>query len=299
MKVLFPGTFNLWHNGHQQIYEEAKKSFGEVVVGVAQNPDKSEHDFDFIKWTLKPVVDNIVSFNGLTVQAAKKLECGAIVRGIRNLDDCTHEFKMADWNMNLGNIPTWFLYGNPNFSRLSSRDLRELNRNNVDISEYIPNEMVLNRWKKGKVPKQSIYFGRIGVGKSTYLKNFENVIDCDKTIWDFFTEYEKLYYGQCFLQDISRLHKNNYQDTLNEMDRKIDWAIALNEECLYEAPVLGNWWNLIPKNILSNFKLVKIDCQSEENRMSRCTNRGLTKGWVDKCDSFYKNPPFWDETVYV
>lgn len=301
MKVLFPGTFNLWHKGHQQLYNEAKKSFDEVVVGIAKNPDKEEHDFDFLKWTLKPVVDNVVTYEGLTSEAAKNNGCDAIVRGIRTLDDCHNEFKMADWNMNLGGIPTWFLYGDPKYSRLSSRDLRGLLDIGVDISDYV-DPMVLSRWKHGKFPRGTLFFGKISTGKSTYLKERykrEIVFDCDQIIWEYFTKKEEKDYRINIADSIKDRDDVRYNLIIKEMSSKIRWDLIFLTDFNYEVSVLGNWWKYIPKDIIGKFKIVKIAPLSIDIYDERCEKRGLDPAWVHACHAIYKDPPFWDETIIV
>ena len=103
-----------------------------------------------------------------------------------------HEFKLADWNMELGSIPTWFLYGDPKYSRISSTSLKQLEAAGVDIMCYFPDPMVYYRWKLGRKPKNSLQFGQISCGKSTYLKGHsDTTFDLDKEIWQFFTSTQK------------------------------------------------------------------------------------------------------------
>ena len=57
MKVLYAGSFNPFHNGHQYVYEEACRLFGKenVIIGLAHNPAKGlefEKKAEFLKWTM-------------------------------------------------------------------------------------------------------------------------------------------------------------------------------------------------------------------------------------------------------
>ncbi len=41
-KVLYPGSFDPFHNGHVEIVETAARLFDEVVVAAMRNPQKGE-----------------------------------------------------------------------------------------------------------------------------------------------------------------------------------------------------------------------------------------------------------------
>ena len=44
--VLYPGSFDPFHNGHLEIVETASRLFDEVVVAAMRNPQKGEPLFD-------------------------------------------------------------------------------------------------------------------------------------------------------------------------------------------------------------------------------------------------------------
>ena len=44
-KVLYPGSFDPFHNGHLEIIETAARLFDEVVVAAMRNPQKGEPMF--------------------------------------------------------------------------------------------------------------------------------------------------------------------------------------------------------------------------------------------------------------
>ncbi|MCX6527155.1 MAG: adenylyltransferase/cytidyltransferase family protein, partial [Actinobacteria bacterium] len=43
--VLYPGSFDPFHLGHLDVVDQATKLFGEVVIGVMHNPEKSSTSF--------------------------------------------------------------------------------------------------------------------------------------------------------------------------------------------------------------------------------------------------------------
>jgi cytidyltransferase-like protein len=55
MKVLYAGSFNPWHKGHQYVYNCACEYFGKdnVIIGIGNNPAKQKTtSAEFIKWTM-------------------------------------------------------------------------------------------------------------------------------------------------------------------------------------------------------------------------------------------------------
>ena len=144
MKVLFPGSFDPFTLGHDDIVRRALMLFDEVVVAVGYNEQKSG-------W--KPVEERIASirklyedeprvrvesYTGLTVDFAKEQGITAIIRGVRTTKDFEYELQMADMNRRLTGIETILLPASPEFASLSSSLVRELARFGRDISTFLP-----------------------------------------------------------------------------------------------------------------------------------------------------------------
>ena len=144
MKVLFPGSFDPFTLGHDDIVRRALTLFDEVVVAIGYNEQKSG-------W--KPVEERIASirklyedeprvrvesYTGLTVDFAKEQGITAIVRGVRMTKDFEYELQMADMNRRLTGIETILLPASPEFASLSSSLVRELARFGRDISVFLP-----------------------------------------------------------------------------------------------------------------------------------------------------------------
>ena len=144
MKVLFPGSFDPFTLGHDDIVRRALTLFDEVVVAIGYNEQKSG-------W--KPVEERIASirklyedeprvrvesYTGLTVDFAKEQGITAIIRGVRTTKDFEYELQMADMNRRLTGIETILLPASPEFASLSSSLVRELARFGQDISTFLP-----------------------------------------------------------------------------------------------------------------------------------------------------------------
>ncbi len=144
MKALFPGSFDPFTLGHDDIVRRALTLFDEVVVAIGYNEQKSG-------W--KPVEERIASirklyedeprvrvesYTGLTVDFAKEQGITAIIRGVRTTKDFEYELQMADMNRRLTGIETILLPASPEFASLSSSLVRELARFGRDISTFLP-----------------------------------------------------------------------------------------------------------------------------------------------------------------
>ena len=145
MKILYPGTFDPLTNGHLDLIERAEMIFGQVIVGVLENTSKKptftlKKRINQIKNAVKKL-DNVevISFNGLTVDCAKKLNAKLILRGLRAMSDFEYELQISHTNRSLNReIETIFLSTDTNFSFLSSSLVKEVAKFNGEIKHMVP-----------------------------------------------------------------------------------------------------------------------------------------------------------------
>ena len=80
----------------------------------------------------------VISYEGLTVDAAKM--CGAkfILRGVRMIQDFEYEKNLAEVNRSISGLETVLLYTLPEFGHISSSIVRELIRYGRDVSSLLP-----------------------------------------------------------------------------------------------------------------------------------------------------------------
>jgi len=81
---------------------------------------------------------SVISYEGLTVDAAKEVGASYIVRGVRLIQDFENEKHMAEVNRELSGLETILLYTLPEYSHISSSIVRELARYGRDVSEFLP-----------------------------------------------------------------------------------------------------------------------------------------------------------------
>ena len=113
-----------------------------------QKINSEKYNFDLRSFINKEILDlnvknieniEVLSFNGLLVDACKKLDCDVIIRGLRALSDYEYEFKMALMNRSLDNsMETVFLMTDEKYSHISSSFVKEIYNLGGDVSAFIP-----------------------------------------------------------------------------------------------------------------------------------------------------------------
>jgi pantetheine-phosphate adenylyltransferase len=83
-----------------------------------------------------------VGYTGLTIDFCKQIGARHILRGIRYISDFEYEKAIADMNRMLApEIETLFLTCSPEFSTISSTLVRDVIRNNGNVSLFVPEEV--------------------------------------------------------------------------------------------------------------------------------------------------------------
>ena len=142
--VLFPGAFDPFTLGHDDIVRRALCVFDEVLIAVGYNEQKAgwmpvEERTRAIErlYADEPRV-TVESYTGLTVDFARERGVAAIIRGVRTTADFEYEMQMADVNRQLTGIETILLPASPQFASLSSSVVRELAHFHHDVSRFLP-----------------------------------------------------------------------------------------------------------------------------------------------------------------
>ena len=145
MKILYPGTFDPLTNGHLDLIERSQKIFGNVIVAVLENTNKTptfklEQRIKQIKDSTNHLKNtNVISYNGLTVDCANELNADLILRGLRAMSDFEYELQISHTNKSLNKqIETIFLSTDTNFSFLSSSLVKEVAKFNGEIKHMVP-----------------------------------------------------------------------------------------------------------------------------------------------------------------
>ncbi|MDZ4823733.1 MAG: pantetheine-phosphate adenylyltransferase [Flavobacteriales bacterium] len=143
--AVFPGSFDPITRGHENIVRRAALLFDEIVVAIGINTTK-EAMFPLKKrkqWLEKVFADlvnvRIETYQGLTVDFCKKTGAGYLLRGLRNGGDFEYECTIAQTNKSMASeLETVLLFSDPQFASIHSTLVREIAKNQGDVSMFIP-----------------------------------------------------------------------------------------------------------------------------------------------------------------
>jgi len=152
--VLYPGSFDPFHNGHRELVETAAYLFDHVVIAAMRNPQKGEPLFDLpdrmamIEESLAHL-DNVevTKFSSLVVNLAREVGANFILKGLRAPSDFENEMAQAQMNLAVSGVHTLFLPSASANSFIASKFVREIARFGGDVSELVP-EPVTRRLKE-------------------------------------------------------------------------------------------------------------------------------------------------------
>lgn len=144
--AIFPGSFDPYTKGHDDIVRRSLTMFDEIYVGIGYNSSKNKRyfDIDYMVEKIESVyVDEprvkVITYNELTANLAKKLKAQAVVRGLRNTTDFEYENSISQINRHLNDeLETIFLITSPEFASVSSTIIREVHKYDGDVSEFLP-----------------------------------------------------------------------------------------------------------------------------------------------------------------
>ena len=143
-RAMYPGTFDPFTNGHEDLVRRACRLFERVVVAIGANPGKTpiftlEQRIDMARRVLADVPNvEVASYTGLTVEFAEQRELDVIVRGLRAVSDFEFEFQLATMNRHLSKtVETVFLTPPETFNFVSSTLIREIASFGGDVREFV------------------------------------------------------------------------------------------------------------------------------------------------------------------
>ncbi len=146
MKIaVYPGSFDPVTKGHIDILKNGAEIFDKVIIAVAKNSEKNSfltvaERVELIRKSVKELENvEVDSFDGLTIEYAKRVGAKVILRGLRAVSDFEYEMQLSQANSALSSdIKTIFLITKPKYNFISSRTIKEIFLNNGDISKFVP-----------------------------------------------------------------------------------------------------------------------------------------------------------------
>lgn len=144
--AIFPGSFDPFTKGHEDIVIRGLKLFDEIIIAIGHNSKKSNRYFDvermasLINGTFADH-DNIqvIIYNELTAEWAKKHGAKYLLRGLRNTTDFEYENSISQVNKHLNkDLESVFLITSPELAAINSSIIREVHRYGGDVSDFLP-----------------------------------------------------------------------------------------------------------------------------------------------------------------
>lgn len=151
--AVFPGTFDPFTIGHEEIVKRALKLFDKVIVAVGQNQTKNT--LFSIEQRLSMVKDvfanesqvEVMSFNGLTVDFCHKMGAHFLVRGLRTSADFEYERAIGQVNKLMrSDIETIFILTSPEHTPINSTIVRDILINKGDATRFLPKDIDIKKY---------------------------------------------------------------------------------------------------------------------------------------------------------
>ena len=150
MKIaLYPGSFDPVTIGHLNIIRRAANIFDKLIVCVMVHAGKNpmfslEERVDLIRRVTSDIPNvEVDSSSELLAEYAKRRGSCVIVKGLRAGSDFENEFQMALVNKKINpELDTMFLTAESQYMYLSSSMVKELGTYGVDLSDFLPEEII-------------------------------------------------------------------------------------------------------------------------------------------------------------
>jgi pantetheine-phosphate adenylyltransferase len=142
--IVYPGTFDPFTRGHEDLVRRALDLFDEVIVGVATNAPKQpffslEERVELAERGLGDLSGvRVVPFSGLLVDFVRSQGSRMVLRGLRVVSDFEYEFQLAGMNRRLDpELETIFLTPAEQHMFVSASMVREIARLGGDVRPFV------------------------------------------------------------------------------------------------------------------------------------------------------------------
>jgi pantetheine-phosphate adenylyltransferase len=146
----YPGSFDPITYGHLDVIARAGRLVDKLVIGVGTHAAKqtllpAEARVALIESAAAPVAEHsglkisVVTFDDLTVTAAKRAKAGFIIRGLRDATDFDYEMQMGQMNAAMApEVETVFLGASPATRMIASSLVKQIAKMGGDTSLFLP-----------------------------------------------------------------------------------------------------------------------------------------------------------------
>jgi len=144
LTVVYPGTFDPFTRGHEDLVRRAVKLFDRVVVGIADSESKrpfftATERIEMTREVLAPFPNvEVAGFSGLLMDFVLAQNAQVVLRGLRAVSDFEYEFQMAGMNRNLyPEVETLFLTPSEQYMFISSTIVREIAKFGGNVQGFV------------------------------------------------------------------------------------------------------------------------------------------------------------------
>ncbi len=150
--AVFPGSFDPFTKGHENVIGRALPLFDLLYIAIGHNSEKK--GFFTLEQKMK-MIGNLYRDNpkirldyyeGLTVDYCRSVGAQYILRGLRTAADFEYERAIAQINRKMNpEVETVFILTVPEYTPLNSSIVREILRYGGDASQFLPDNMIIDK----------------------------------------------------------------------------------------------------------------------------------------------------------
>ena len=144
----YSGSFDPVTSGHADVIARALQLVDKLVIGIGVHPGKAplftvDERIDMLKRETAPLLAKggtveVVTFAGLTIDAARDAGAVVIFRGLRDATDFDYEMQMCGMNGAMApSIGTVFLPASPGVRHITATLVRQIAQMGGDVSKFV------------------------------------------------------------------------------------------------------------------------------------------------------------------
>lgn len=148
--AFYTGSFDPVTNGHADVIAAAAKLCDRLVLAIGIHPGKKpvlsvEQRAELLRLVATPLAAaagasiEVVTFDDLAVDAARKAGASIIIRGLRDGSDLDYEMQMVGMNAAMApELQTVFLPATPQTRHITATLVRQIAAMGGDVSAFVP-----------------------------------------------------------------------------------------------------------------------------------------------------------------